>query len=88
MNFVSLIALALGMIASTDAAAPRPAFASAAVHRRTSAARRVVREIVSGRVVWPRDVRASVRAAAVSAVRRLVAPLTGAAAPRAPAVRG
>lgn len=88
MTFVSFLALALGVFASTDAAAPRPAFAPVAMHRRSSAARRTVREVVSGRVFWPRVVAAAVRTAIFPVVHRLVAPLTGAAAPRAPAVRG
>lgn len=83
MTFFSLIALAFGMIAAADAAVPRPAFAAMAIQRRSRAARRAVRGAATVRNEHGRDEgRPRFRTVAI---RRILAPLTGAAAPRAPA---
>jgi hypothetical protein len=83
MTFFSLIALALGMIAAADAAAPRPSFAAIAIQRGSRASRRAVRAAIADRAERGHGARA-VRLGA-TAVRRFLAPLTGAVAPRAPA---
>jgi len=84
MTFFSLLALALGMIAATDAAAPRPAFAAISVQRGSRASRRDVR---AAAVRVERDHCAARPRFRSAAVRRFLAPLTGAASPRAPAAR-
>ncbi|MDQ3279824.1 MAG: hypothetical protein M3Q69_00260 [Acidobacteriota bacterium] len=86
MTLFSLIALAFGMMASAaDAAMPRPAFAAIAIHRGSRPSRRVVR--AASRVIA--TTRSETRRRnALRPLRRMLAPLTGAAAPRAPASRG
>jgi hypothetical protein len=82
MTFLSLLALALGMIAATDAAAPRPAFAAIQMQRGSRASRRHVR-VAAARVERDRiGARPRFR---TTSFRRFLAPLTGAASPRAPA---
>lgn len=83
MTFFSLIALAFGMIAAADAAVPRPGFVMMSVQRGSRASRRAVRAAVTSRV--ERDHGARVARFGTMRVRRFLAPLTGAAAPRAPA---
>jgi len=84
MTFFSLIALAFGMMAAAaDAAAPRASFASIAIERR--AARRRVRGVAAAHAVI-RDVRSKKPLFRHIALRRIVAPLTGAATPRAPSL--
>lgn len=85
MTFFSLIALALGMIAATDAAVPRPAFAAIAIQRGSRASRRRDVRIASVRV--ERDRGESSSRFITTTFRRFLAPLTGAASPRAPAPR-
>lgn len=82
MTFFSLIALAFGMMAAAaDAAVPRPALAAIRFERR----RAVRRAVSSGSArVQQRERASKPRVMAVS-FRRLLAPLTGAASPRAPA---
>jgi hypothetical protein len=86
MTLFSLIALAFGMMASAaDAAMPRPTFAAIAIQRGSRASRRVVRRASRGVAANHAHAR---RGIAVLPLRRMFAPLTGAASPRAPAVRG
>jgi hypothetical protein len=83
MTFLSLIALALGMIGAADAASPRPSFAAIAVSRASRAQRRALaRAVPSRRIVHPRNETKPLFR--TSPLRRIVAPLTGAATPRAP----
>jgi len=79
MTFCFFIAIALGLL--TDAAASRPALASVAVARDS---RRLQRARQSG-IRFSRDGRARRPWFAAVSVRRVLAPLTGAASPRAPA---
>jgi hypothetical protein len=83
MTLVSLIALAFGMMAAAaDAAVPRPAFASIRLERRSRAIRRAV---ASGSPrTQPRE-RLSKPRFMAAPCRRIIAPLSGAASPRAPA---
>jgi hypothetical protein len=79
MTLAFFIAIALGLL--TDAAASRPALASVAVardSRRSLRARQVPVRVA-------RDGRARRSWFAPVSVRRILAPLTGAASPRAPA---
>ena len=86
MTFFSLIALAFGMMAAAaDAAVPRPSFASIAVERR--AARRRARGVAVVHAVV-RVARPKKPLCQPIALRRIVAPLTGAATPRAPGLAG
>lgn len=85
MAFFSFIALALGMIAATDAAVPRTAFAAIQVQRGSRAYRR--RDVRAAAVRVERDRTPARPRFIVTSFRRLLAPLTGAASPRAPASR-
>jgi hypothetical protein len=85
MTFLSLIALALGMIGAADAAAPRPSFAAIAISRASRAQRRALSRVVPARRI-PRERSESKPQFRTSPLRRIVAPLTGAATPRAPEV--
>lgn len=85
MTFFSLIALALGMIAATDAAVPRTAFAAIQVQRGLRASRR--RDVRAAAVRVERDRTPARPPFVATTFRRFLAPLTGAASPRAPASR-
>lgn len=78
MTLCILIAIALGLL--TDAAASRPALASVVIVRDS---RRSQRARQTG-VRFPRDGRSPRRFFDAVSVRRVLAPLTGAASPRAP----
>jgi hypothetical protein len=80
MTFFVFLALVLGAI--TEAASVRPAFASVAVVRDSRRGQRAIR---IGRTRFVRSAGASRSSFSSFPVRRFLAPLTGAAAPRAPA---
>ena len=83
MTFATLIALAFGMMAAAaEAAVPRPAFAAIRLERRSRAIRRAV-AVASART--QQRERAAKPRVVVAPFRRILAPLTGAASPRAPA---
>ncbi|HYH07348.1 MAG TPA: hypothetical protein VEK11_09860 [Thermoanaerobaculia bacterium] len=83
MTFLSLIALALGMIGAADAAAPRPSFAAISISRASRASRRAFSGVgVSRR--FAREHSENKPRFRTSPLRRIVAPLSGAATPRAP----
>jgi hypothetical protein len=79
MTLCFFIAIALGLL--TDAAGSRPVLASVAVARDSRRAQRAIR---SG-VRFSREARGPRARFAPLAIRRVLAPLTGAASPRAPA---
>jgi hypothetical protein len=81
MSLSFLLAIVLGAI--TEAASVRPVFASVAIARESRRGQRAMR-VARVRVVHvePRTPRPRV---VTLAVRRFLAPLTGAASPRAPA---
>jgi hypothetical protein len=78
MTLCIFIAIALGIL--TDAAASRPALASVAVVRDSRRAQRARQTAVR----FARDGRARRPSFDTLSVRRVLAPLTGAASPRAP----
>jgi uncharacterized MAPEG superfamily protein len=80
MSIAFFIAIALGVL--TDVAVTRPALASVAVARDSRRAQRTLRPAAMRLV---RQARASRLSFPLLAVRRILAPLTGAASPRAPA---
>jgi hypothetical protein len=82
MSLAFLIAIVLGAI--TEAASVQPVFASVAVARESRGARRGVTVPAVRFAAWPVRSLARPRFRPLS-LRRLIAPLTGAAAPRAPA---
>ena len=79
MTLCLFIAVALGLL--TDAAVSRPALASVAVARDSRRLQRARQTAVR----FARDARVRRPVFAPVSVRRLLAPLTGAASPRAPA---
>ncbi|HEY0371296.1 MAG TPA: hypothetical protein VGD79_04815 [Thermoanaerobaculia bacterium] len=79
MTLCIFIAIALSVL--TDAAVSRPALASVAVARDSRRAQRVRQTTVR----FARNGRARRPWVATITVRRILAPLTGAASPRAPA---
>lgn len=83
MTFFSLIALALGMIAAADTAAPRPSLAAFAVSRASRASRRVVAGVGTPRTNG-RERQERKPFYRTAPLRRIIAPLSGAATPRAP----
>jgi len=80
MSIAFFIAIALGVL--TDAAVTRPALASVAVARDSRRAQRTLRPAA---IRFARQARAPRVSFPALTVRRILAPLTGAAAPRAPA---
>jgi len=80
MTFFVFIAIVLGAI--TEAASVRPVFASVAVARDSRRGQRAIR---IGRTRSLRAANAPRSHFSSIAIRRFLAPLTGAAAPRAPA---
>ena len=83
MSLFSLLALTFGMVAAAAERVPRPAFALIVVSGKRSSARQIERRSA---VVEDRRSRLSRtgRIACPPLVRRLIAPLRGAAAARAP----
>ena len=79
MTLCLFIAIALGVL--TDAAVSRPALASVVVTRDARRSQQVRQTTVR----FARDGRARRPGFAAMSVRRVLAPLTGAASPRAPA---
>lgn len=82
MTLCIFIAIALGVL--TDAAVSGPVLASVAVAQDSRRAHRVRQTTVR----FSRNGRARRSAFAAISVRRILAPLTGAASPRAPAFLG
>jgi hypothetical protein len=82
MSLAFLIAIVLGAI--TEAASVQPVFASVAVARESRGARRGM-AVAAVRFVAGRDRPVAGPRFRILPLRRLLAPLTGAAAPRAPA---
>ncbi|HEY0160647.1 MAG TPA: hypothetical protein VGF28_25395 [Thermoanaerobaculia bacterium] len=80
MSICFFIAIALGVL--TDAAAARPVLASVAVVRDSRRTRRALR---AAPVRFRRDADAPRPRFLPLSIRRILAPLTGAASPRAPA---
>jgi len=83
MSLFSLLALTFGMVAAAAERIPRPAFALIAVSGSRSSARRIERRPAAVLNRRSRLVRTG-RIASPPFVRRLIAPLRGAAAARAP----
>lgn len=84
MTLFSLLALAFGMMtAAADAAVPRRSFAAIAVQRGSRAARRAHPGVAAARAM-ARERRQPRPRFHVSPLRRITAPLSGAATPRAP----
>ncbi|HYR28835.1 MAG TPA: hypothetical protein VEU30_10240 [Thermoanaerobaculia bacterium] len=85
MTFFSFLALALGMAAATADRVPRQTVVLIAVARGSRRAAAVrVEERVAARVSFPPARHSRVRVAVHRPLRRLMAPLRGTAAPRAP----
>ncbi|HYI11984.1 MAG TPA: hypothetical protein VEK57_23215 [Thermoanaerobaculia bacterium] len=82
MSLAFLIAIVLGAI--TEAASVQPVFASVAVARESRGARRGM-AVPTVRVIADRDRPLPRPRFRTLSLRRFLAPLTGAAAPRAPA---